>query len=100
MSNRDEDLMNHIKEELLKHGTLSILFYKMGDDYIVHKWGEFKRLSEIHKKKFAEYKLAGFEKEANSLTLMELPKDADVIYRILACGSLVSELNKLGIQLN
>lgn len=96
----DEQLMNRIKEELFKHGTLSILFYKMGDDWIIHKWGEFEKLTEVHKRRFNEYKLAGFDNEADSLTLMHLPQDANVIYRILSGLSLENELKKLGIQLN
>lgn len=95
----DKKLMENIKENLYKHGTLSILFYKMEDSWIIKKWGEYEKLSIIHKNLFDKYRLADFNQEADSLTLMELPKDPDVIYRILSGLSLENELHKLGIEL-
>lgn len=97
MNEHDARLRENIKQSLYMHGRLSILFYKTMDEWIVHKWGEFENLSEIHQKLFDKYIQAGFEEEANSLTLMDLPKDEELIFKILTCGTLEKTLKEIGI---
>ena len=95
----DTGLMKKIEEGLIRHGQLSILFYKMGEDWIIKKWGEYEDLSVAHKILFDKYLNAGFDEEAYSITLLELPKDPEVIYRILSGLSLENELKKLGVTI-
>lgn len=97
MDKRDEALMNDIREGLYKHGSLSLLFYQMGDEWIVHKWGEFGKLEAIQKDLFEKYQSAGLTDEAKSLTLMDLPKDETLIFKILTCGHLPTVLKELGL---
>lgn len=96
MHDLDAKLREDIKNSLYMHGKLSLLFYKAVDDWIVHKWGEFEQLSATHQLLFDKYKQAGLEEEANSLTLMELPRDEELIFRILSCGSLEKTLKEIG----
>ncbi|MGX1195738.1 hypothetical protein [Metabacillus sp. SLBN-84] len=97
MDERDQDLLNEIRQALYMHGKLSLLFYNMMDEWIVHKWGEFSRLEAIQQDLFAKYQKAGLTEEANSLTLMELPKDETLIFRILTCGHLPAVLREVGL---
>lgn len=98
MDQRDDVLLTNIREGLHKHGTLSLLFYRMNDEWLVHKWGEFEQLKAIQQTLFEKYQIAGFIEEAESLTLMELPKDETTIYKILTCGHLPTVLTELGLN--
>lgn len=97
MDNRDIQLKEDIKKALYMHGKLALLFYKSLDEWIVHKWGEFECLSVLHQNIFEKYKRAGMKDEANSLTLMDLPKDVDIIFQLLTCGTLEKTLNEIGL---
>lgn len=96
MNEADKRLRERIKESLYMHGKLSILFYKTMDEWIVHKWGEFDNLSVIHQTLYDKYIKAGFNEEAISLTLMDLPNDEELIFKILTCGSLEKTLKEIG----
>lgn len=96
MNEADERLRERIKQSLYMHGKLSILFYKTMDEWIVHKWGEFDNLSAIHQTLYDKYIKAGFNDEAISLTLMDLPNDEELIFKILTCGSLEKTLKEIG----
>lgn len=96
MNEKDNELRENIKQALYMHGKLSILFYKMLDEWIVRKWGEFESLSVIQKDLFGKLVASGMEDEANSLTLMDLPNDEELIFKILTCGSLESTLKEIG----
>jgi hypothetical protein len=96
MDDKDRELKEQIKNSLYRHGKLSLLFYKTMDEWMVHKWGEFDCLSQIHQELFAKYTKAGFVEEAESLTLMDLPNDVDTIFKILTCGSLEKILKEIG----
>lgn len=93
----DDHLRKNIKESLYMHGTLSILYYQMMDEWIVHKWGEFDQLSLIQAELVRKYSTAGMLDEANSLTLLELPKDEQLIFDILTCGRLEKTLKEIGL---
>jgi len=96
LNEKDNELRENIKQALYMHGKLSILFYKMLDEWIVRKWGEFESLSVIQKDLFGKLVASGMEDEANSLTLMDLPNDEELIFKILTCGSLESTLKEIG----
>jgi hypothetical protein len=93
----DKKLRTNIKNQMQMHGNLSILFYKLEEEWILKKWGEFESLSKIHSELHKKYLLAGFDEEANSLTLLELPKDEDLIFNIITCGSLSTIVKELGL---
>lgn len=97
MDIKDEELKQQIKEALYMHGKLALIFYKMNDTWVIHKWGEFDQLLKIHAEIFAKYLKAGFEEQALSLTLIELPNDVDTIFEILACGGLEKVLKEIGV---
>lgn len=96
MDNHDKQLKEDIKNALYMHGKLSLLFYRTLDEWIVHKWGESDRLSVIHQNLFEKYRRAGMEDEANTLTLMDLPNDVDIIFQLITCGTLKKTLNEIG----
>lgn len=97
MRDLDKELRENIKQQLYMHGKLSILFYKSIGCWMIHKWGDFEQLKFIHEETFNRYVKAGMIEEANSLTLMDLPKDEEMIFRILSCSSLEKTLKEVGL---
>lgn len=86
----------------LKLGKLGLICYKMYNDencWVVREWGNYDELSAISEKLIVKYKSAGFHDKAQSLTLVELPNDANVIYEVLSGLSIKEELNKMGVKL-
>lgn len=96
MRDSNNDLKQDIHEAMIKHGSISILFYQMGDEWLIHKWGDFDNLTLIHRDLFTKYVKAGLNQEAESLALFELPNDEALIFRILTCGSLEKTLKEIG----
>lgn len=97
MKTTEQEYRNEIKQALVMHGRLALLFYQIDDEYIIKKWGSRESLEDQHKKLFDKYMNAGLIDEAESLTLMDLPQDENMIYRILHCGTLKNTLEEYGI---
>lgn len=97
MRDLDQELRENIKKEMYKHGQLSILFDKT--DYIIIKWGLFENIQKEHDKRFNKMKEAGLDDMANDLTIMELPRDEELVFKILACHYLEKFLKENHIKL-
>lgn len=96
----EKDIRNDIKRVFLESEKVGILSYKDVDmdEYVLYKWGNVKKLEKIHEERFTRLMNAGFEQEAESLTLMELPKNEDLFYEIITCISLKGTLKRWGIH--
>lgn len=88
-----------IEKLLYQHGTLSILFYRSNGLFIIHKYGLYEDLVNQYEMLVKRFKLVGFNDELESTTLMELPKDAEEIFKIIHCGGLEVFLEKNNIKI-
>lgn len=94
---QDAELKANIESELYLHGQLAMIYYESLDRIMVYKWGEHESLKTLHEEHFRKLMSAGFEHEASTLTLIDLPKDADIIFRILSKRDPKPFLKEIGL---
>lgn len=94
---QDAELKANIESELYLHGQLAMICYESLDRIVVYKWGEHESLKTLHEKYFRKLIDAGFEHEASTLTLIDLPKDSDVIFSILSKRDPKPFLKEIGL---
>lgn len=95
----NQDYKKKIEELLYQHGTLSIIFYRSSELLVIHKYGLYEDLLKSYETLVGRFKLVGFNNELESTTLMELPKDAEEIFKIIHCGGLEVFLKKNNINI-